>query len=105
MHAMKGADMHIDSPAGTVSRPRGWWRWRVSLPALLVAVLALAACGGGSSHTRGVAGTGGTTGSPSAGGSTQGSGLLAYAGCMRSHGVPNFPDPSGGGGISKPAVV
>jgi hypothetical protein len=24
---------------------------------------------------------------------------------MRSHGVPNFPDPSGGGGISKPAIV
>jgi hypothetical protein len=24
---------------------------------------------------------------------------LAFASCMRSHGVPNFPDPSGGGGI------
>ena len=24
---------------------------------------------------------------------------------MRSHGVPNFPDPSGDGGIPKPAVV
>jgi hypothetical protein len=24
---------------------------------------------------------------------------LAFAECMRSHGVPNFPDPSAGGGI------
>ena len=28
-------------------------------------------------------------------------GLLAYASCMRSHGVPNFPDPGGKGGIPK----
>ncbi|MGA9857592.1 MAG: hypothetical protein WBQ18_06990 [Solirubrobacteraceae bacterium] len=24
---------------------------------------------------------------------------IKFAGCMRSHGVPNFPDPTGGGGI------
>lgn len=35
-----------------------------------------------------------TTTSPSADGGTQATGLLAYAACMRSHGVPNFPDPS-----------
>jgi hypothetical protein len=90
--------MNIDSTAGTVSRSGAWRRWNVSLVAVLVAVLGVTACGGGSSHHPGVA-------SPSAGGSTQGSGLLAYAACMRSHGVPNFPDPSGGGGISKPAIV
>lgn len=28
---------------------------------------------------------------------------LRFAGCMRSHGVPNFPDPSAGGGIQIPA--
>ena len=26
--------------------------------------------------------------------------FVEYADCMRSHGVPNFPDPSGGGGIN-----
>jgi hypothetical protein len=26
--------------------------------------------------------------------------FVKYADCMRSHGVPNFPDPSGGGGIN-----
>src|SRR5581483_2134500 len=40
---------------------------------------------------------------PNAGGSTVGQGdpasaakALAFARCMRSHGVPNFPDPTGG---------
>ena len=51
--------------------------------------LSLAACGG--------------TSSPSAGGSTSpqnaaanNSKALQFAGCMRAHGVPNFPDPTGG---------
>jgi hypothetical protein len=26
--------------------------------------------------------------------------MLAYSACMRSHGVTNFPDPSGGGGLN-----
>ena len=53
------------------------------------AALSLTACGG--------------TSSPGAGGSTSpedtaanNSKALQFAGCMRSHGVPNFPDPSGG---------
>ncbi len=32
-------------------------------------------------------------------------GALAYAGCMRSHGVPNFPDPTSSGGNQKEAVI
>jgi hypothetical protein len=35
---------------------------------------------------------------PSSSASASGSGV-AFASCMRSHGVPNFPDPSGGGGV------
>jgi hypothetical protein len=31
------------------------------------------------------------------------SGAVAYAGCMRSHGVPNFPDARAGGGFEIPA--
>jgi hypothetical protein len=26
--------------------------------------------------------------------------LIAFSSCMRAHGVPNFPDPSGGGGVN-----
>jgi hypothetical protein len=52
--------------------------------AALSCVLALAACGSSGRPKQAVA----------AGGSG-----LAFASCMRSHGVPNFPDPSAGGGI------
>ena len=45
--------------------------------------LALAACGGSSKS--------GTASANRASG-------LVFANCMRSHGVPNFPDPGGGGG-------
>jgi hypothetical protein len=67
---------------------------------------AVAGCGGGSS-TPGVATISTTTAttSPSAGGGTQTTGLLAYASCMRSHGVPNFPDPASDAGNEKQAVV
>jgi hypothetical protein len=33
------------------------------------------------------------------------SGLVAFASCMRSHGVPTFPDPDSSGGVPKPQVV
>lgn len=52
-----------------------------------ISAVALAACGGGSK--------------PSHGGSSKSP--LAVSQCMRSHGVPNFPDPTpgpGGGGLS-----
>jgi hypothetical protein len=67
--------------------------------------VAVAACGGGPS-TPGVA-TGSTTASArsSGGGSTHATGLLAYASCMRSHGVANFPDPTGSGGLPKESVI
>jgi hypothetical protein len=37
--------------------------------------------------------------------STSQGGLVAYSRCMRSHGVPTFPDPDGTGGIPKIQVV
>ncbi len=71
----------------------------------------LAGCGGGS-PSPGVARLGGTStsGSTAASGggavssgppspSTLGSDELAFATCMRSNGVPNFPDPRAGGGF------
>jgi hypothetical protein len=78
-----------------------------SLVAAAACSLLAAGCGGGSSP--GVANvassTTTTTVSSSASGSTHATGLVAFASCMRSHGVPNFPDPASGGGIPKPAVV
>ncbi len=68
--------------------------------------VAVTACGAGPS-TPGVATVPTTTAatSPSAAASTHATGLLAYASCMRTHGVANFPDPTGSGGIPKEAVI
>jgi hypothetical protein len=66
--------------------------------ALLVAVALLtAACGG--SNSPGVA----SAGSPSPGSSAQHS-VLAFSQCMRSHGVPKFPDPVTEGELPKISV-
>lgn len=89
------------------------------LPVVLLgaaAALALAGCGSRSPSVASVAATTsrGPAGSASAGGSgstsTSSSGpaqlqrkAVAYAACMRAHGVPNFPDPSAGGGFEFPA--
>jgi len=58
-----------------------------------LAVLA-AACNGSPSSTS----SGGT---PNARGSTNSPSLVAYSRCMRSHGVPNFPDPTSSGQVPK----
>jgi hypothetical protein len=70
---------------------------------ILAIGLTVAACGASPSAPRAATGT--TSANSSAGGKTGLSSLVAYSSCMRSHGVPNFPDPSGSGGIPKPAVV
>ena len=63
---------------------------------LAIVALASAACSGSPAG----AGSAGGSGAGSGGGaeSPRASGL-AYAACMRSHGVPDFPDPSSGGAI------
>jgi hypothetical protein len=73
---------------------------------ILAVGAAVAACGGG--PTTPSAATGSTTtsvASSSEGGSTDATGLVAYSSCMRSHGVPNFPDPASSGGIPKAGVI
>jgi hypothetical protein len=55
---------------------------------LAAAALMIAACGGSAS----AAGSSGT-------GQVRVQQALAFAHCMRSHGVPNFPDPDSSGGI------
>jgi hypothetical protein len=59
-----------------------------------VALLA-AACGGSRS-------TAGPGGSPSAAGSANSPSAVGYSACMRSHGVPDYPDPDSSGTLPKP---
>jgi hypothetical protein len=88
----------VPSPATVIAR------------AAAAGALALAAAGCGSSQSH-VAQLGSTTTPTEAGGAPAGPGgsptaqMLAYARCMRSHGVPAFPDPNGRGEIPKPQVV
>ena len=79
--------------------PRLAWPWpvRVAAAVIATAVLALlgAACGSGSPSSAA------SGASSNAGGSASSRSAVAYSSCMRSHGVPNFPDPASGGGIPK----
>jgi hypothetical protein len=58
------------------------------LAALLATTTTLAACGGSSPTTKTTASTAAHKGE-----------ALKLAECMRTHGVPDFPDPTGGGGF------
>jgi hypothetical protein len=62
--------------------------------AVLLALLA-AACSRSRTST-------GSDGSANAGGSTTSASTVAYSACMRSHGVPNYPDPDSSGQLPKP---
>ena len=62
--------------------------------ALLGCAVAVAACGGSSSDAT-------TTGSSRPSGTN--SSFVKFAVCMRANGVPNLPDPAGGGGIELPS--
>jgi len=58
------------------------------------AVAVLAACSGSPSSA-------GSGGSPGAGGSAAAPSAVAYSACMRSHGVPKYPDPGTSGQLPK----
>jgi hypothetical protein len=80
-------------------RPRRAWPATAGIAAAIVCAVATggllaAACGG----TRSAASSGG---SPTAQGSANSPSAIAYSHCMRSDGVPNFPDPPGGGRVPK----
>jgi hypothetical protein len=78
--------MRPRSPAGTLAAMNP--KVMLMIAATVCLALPVAACGSGSG------------GAPSAGASAT-TGLLAYAACVRSHGVPDFPDPASSGGIPK----
>jgi hypothetical protein len=99
-----------DSIDPRLSRSRRAWLVAVSL----VSAVLVTGCGGGSSSkssaTAGRATTtgAGTTSSRSAATADGPPGALAFAKCMRSSGVPDFPDPQPGGGFAfhaSPGVV
>jgi hypothetical protein len=98
---------------GRARRQEGVTRASQLWPALAIGlVLTVAACASGSKTPRVASvGTGTTTtasqaGASSSGGDTPLAQGLAYSQCMRSHGMPNFPDPiptpSGGYGYLMP---
>jgi hypothetical protein len=66
---------------------------RLLLPVVLP--LVLAGCGNHSSSSPGSGGEPGTAGSADSGSA------VAYAVCIRSHGVPRFPDPDSSGNLTK----
>ena len=72
------------SRTNATARP-GRGSWAVATAA--ICAVATAACGAS------------TTPTTAAAVSTHYARALEFSKCMRSHGVPNFPDPSGGGGI------
>ena len=82
---------------------------RARVAAVITAMAGLALLAACSTDPGGSPNAGGAASSSSAvsgsGGSAQATGLLAYASCMRSNGVPNFPDPASSGGIPKEAVI
>lgn len=69
---------------------------------ILGTTLIVAGCGAGSNSNPSVASLGGSTATSTASGSSSSDtafqAMLAYSQCMRSHGVPNFPDPQQSGG-------
>jgi hypothetical protein len=82
---LKDETMNSDT-RGKVRR-RGWPRWAAFLVIVAGVTLLTAACGGG--------GTPAGSGSPSP--ESTYAKIVVWAQCMRSHGVPNFPDPNSNG--------
>jgi hypothetical protein len=80
----------------TTGGRRRWRRARRAGVLAATAGLALlaAACSSGPSSA-------GSGGSPSAGGSASSLSAVGYSACMRSHGVPNYPDPDSSGQLPK----
>jgi hypothetical protein len=80
-----------------VAAPSPLRRHSVPVAAVIVTAglaLLVAACGTSASST-------GSDGSSNAGGSASSPSAVGYSRCMRSHGVPNFPDPDSSGALPK----
>lgn len=76
----------------------GWARAAAVIIVMAATPALVAACGNGPSSP-------GPGGSAAAGGAPGTSSAVAYSRCIRSHGVPGFPDPGSNGQLSKQAAV
>jgi hypothetical protein len=86
-------------PKARLDRPRRARRRRAGpLAALAALTLLLMACGGSGSSPDAPPGSSSQPAAAATGGSSSGSqsGAVAFAQCVRSHGVPGFPDPQNG---------
>jgi len=81
----------MNDSARAIRRPAGIAAVRAAAIIATVGLLA-AACSGSGSSAAGGSHPGGAPSSPS---------TVAYSACMRSHGVPNFPDPTSSGTLPK----
>jgi hypothetical protein len=95
--------MHDDKPHDDLRRrePRTGPAGLLAV-ALACGALVLAGCGGSSGPQVAGGGSANTGSSSSAGSSGN---LLEYAACMRSHGLPDFPDPDSSGGFAMPSNI
>ena len=78
--------------------PQSLCRAAAVITVMATAALLATACGGSPSST-------GSGGAPRAGRSANSAIPVAYSRCMRSHGIPNFPDPNSSGQIPKQEIV
>ena len=102
----KGSDMQTEGTeqrSGRTSRlGRRGWRWAGLVAAVVALGVGLAACGGGSPNASSnpsnstIAGCSSSGCSSSAASASLEAKALKYAGCMRSHGLTDFPDPTVG---------
>jgi hypothetical protein len=90
----------MNHSTGVTRRPRRARLRPARTVAAIIAALApallAAACGSGSSPS-----SVGSGGSPAAGGPAASASAVAYSACIRSHGVPNYPDPNSSGQLPK----
>jgi hypothetical protein len=89
----------LDDSSRVFRRPRRGWPTTARTASAIIGLVSLtllaAACGGRPPST------GGSSGSAN----TKVSQVLAFARCMRSHGVTDFPDPNGSGALPKRQVA
>ena len=77
--------------------PRRWhqaWPQRAGLLAVMAGVALLTAACGGNSASTGASGSSQSAGAAPSASSSASNNAVAFSQCMRSHGVPNYPDPS-----------
>jgi hypothetical protein len=92
-------------PARGAHGPRRVWLLTARTAVAIIAAAGLAvlaaACGGSPGADVAQLGSTATKSSSNASAASQQNGALAFSRCMRSHGVPAYPDPSSGGMLPK----